>query len=301
MSKQLPNIFKSNFFNKIELVNGVWSVRDLDDYCENFHLQWKTFAKTQFDSYTGLSLTYDRFKKNTLWKESEMKGKKILEIGSGAGRFTEIFKKMDIYLTTCDLSKSIFVNKENNESDKINFVRCSIEELPFKKNYFDYIFCYGVLQHCKDGKSLFKNILKLLKKGGRLSLDWYKKYYFPYSSVTTKYLFRPITTRLSPEKLLKIINFYVPKWIKIDTFIKKLPYGTFISGFIPVCCYNYFYLDLNDKEKLKWSIMDTFDALGAKYDKPINSKELNILAKENKLTNFKIHQGSNGWVLNLKK
>ena len=68
-----------------------------------------------------------------------MKGKKILEIGSGAGRFTEIFKKMDIYLTTCDLSKSIFVNKENNESDKINFVRCSIEELPFKKNYFAFI------------------------------------------------------------------------------------------------------------------------------------------------------------------
>ncbi|MFL2676289.1 MAG: class I SAM-dependent methyltransferase [Alphaproteobacteria bacterium] len=301
MSKQLPNIFKSNFFNKIELVNGVWSVRDLDDYCENFHLQWKTFAKTQFDSYTGLNLTYDRFKKNTLWKESEMKGKKILEIGSGAGRFTEIFKKMDIDLTTCDLSKSIFVNKENNKSDKINFVRCSIEDLPFKKNYFDYIFCYGVLQHCKDGKSLIKKIVELLKKGGRLSLDWYKKYYFPYSSVTTKYLFRPITTRLSPETLLKIISFYIPKWIKIDTFIKNLPYGNIISGFIPVCCYNYFYLDLNDKEKLKWSIMDTFDALGAKYDKPINYRELNLLAKENEMNDFKIHQGSNGWVLNLKK
>ncbi len=301
MSKQLPNIFKSNFFNKIELVNGVWSVRDLDDYCENFHLQWKTFAKTQFDSYTGLNLTYDRFKKNTLWKESEMKGKKILEIGSGAGRFTEIFKKMDIDLTTCDLSKSIFVNKENNKSDKINFVRCSIEDLPFKKNYFDYIFCYGVLQHCKNGKSLIKKIVELLKKGGRLSLDWYKKYYFPYSSVTTKYLFRPITTRLSPETLLKIISFYIPKWIKIDTFIKNLPYGNIISGFIPVCCYNYFYLDLNDKEKLKWSIMDTFDALGAKYDKPINYRELNLLAKENEMNDFKIHQGSNGWVLNLKK
>ena len=98
MSKQLPNIFKSNFLNKIELVNGVWSVRDLDDYCVNFHLQWKTFAKTQFDSYTGLSLTYDRFKKNTLWKESEMEGRTILEIGRVAGRFTEIFKKMDIFL-----------------------------------------------------------------------------------------------------------------------------------------------------------------------------------------------------------
>ena len=99
----------------------------------------------------------------------------------------------------------------------------------------------------------------------------------------------------------KIIRFYIPKWIKIDTFIKNLPYGNIISVFIPVCCYNYFYLDLNDKEKLKWSIMDTFDALGAKYDKPINFRELNLLAKENEMTNFKIHQGSNGWVLNLKK
>ena len=56
--------------------------------------------------------------KNTLWEESEMKGKKILEIGSGAGRFTEVFSKMNIDLTTCDLSKSIFINKKNNNSKK---------------------------------------------------------------------------------------------------------------------------------------------------------------------------------------
>ena len=29
--------------------------------------------------------------------------------------------------------------------------------------------------------------------------------------------------------------------------------------------------------------------------------ELNLLAKENEMNDFKIHQGSNGWVLNLKK
>ena len=75
MSKQLPNIFKSNFFNKIELVNGVWSILDLDDFCVNFHLQWKTFVKTQFDSYTGLSLSYDRFKKIRYGKNQKWKGK----------------------------------------------------------------------------------------------------------------------------------------------------------------------------------------------------------------------------------
>ena len=42
--------------------------------------------------------------------------------------------------------------------------------------------------------------------------------------------------------------------------------------------------------------MDTFDALGEKYDKPINSWELNLLAKEIDPNNYKIHQGSNGWV-----
>lgn len=114
MSKQLPQIFKSNFFNKIELINWVWSVQDLDNYCENFDLQCKTFAKKQFDSISNLNLTFERFKKNTLWKKSEMKGKRILELGSGAGRLTEIFKTMNVDLTICDLSKSIFVNKENN-------------------------------------------------------------------------------------------------------------------------------------------------------------------------------------------
>ncbi|MBL18398.1 MAG: SAM-dependent methyltransferase, partial [Flavobacteriaceae bacterium] len=89
---KFPKIFKEKFSNKIKLINGVWCVENLNDYCENFYLQWKSFSNTQFDSFTGLNLTYDRFKKNTLWKESEMKGKRVLELGSGAGRFTEIFK-----------------------------------------------------------------------------------------------------------------------------------------------------------------------------------------------------------------
>jgi len=301
MKMKFPKIFKEKFLKKIKLINGVWCVENLDDYCQNFYLQWKSFSNTQFDSFTGLNLTYDRFKKNTLWEESEMKGKKILEIGSGAGRFTEVFSKMNIDLTTCDLSKSIFINKKNNNSKKINFVRCSLEDMPFQENYFDYIFCYGVLQHCQDGKLIMKKIVKLLKNGGKLSLDWYKKYYFPYSSVTTKYLFRPFTKRLSPEILLKIIKFYVPRWLKVDTFIKKLPYGSYISGFIPVCCFNYFYLNLKYEEKVKWAIMDTFDALGAKYDKPISFKELETEVKKIKPDYYKIHQGSNGWVLNLRK
>ena len=49
------------------------------------------------------------------------------------------------------------------------------------------------------------------------------------------------------------------KILPIDTFIKKLPYGS---------CYNYFYMQISENEKVQWAIMDTFDALGAKYDKP---------------------------------
>ena len=47
--------------------------------------------------------------------------------------------------------------------------------------------------------------------------------------------------------------------------------------------------------------MDTFDALGAKYDNPISDKEMSIIAKKIGLDNFKIKKNGSILILNGRK
>tara|TARA_B100000029_G_scaffold515750_1_gene624474 strand:- start:177 stop:1097 length:921 start_codon:yes stop_codon:yes gene_type:complete len=299
--EELDSKFKKKYIQK----KGVYISSNINDFDEkavyNFSLQWEKFQKTQFDSYTNQPTTFNRLFKNTKWKEKDLKGKKFLEVGSGAGRFTEILKKMGCKVSSVDLSDAIFVNAKNNKSKNINFYKTSIYDMPFKKKYFDYIFCYGVLQHLPDGNKAFAELLSFLKKNGRLSIDWYKVYFYPWSSVTTKYLYRPITKRMNPNLLFKFLEWFIPKWLPVDTFIKKLPAGRNLAGLIPICCYNYFYMKIPEDQKIQWAIMNTFDALGAKYDIPKTFFGMKKLVKSLKKIEYEIFAGSNGWVLNLKR
>ena len=83
----------------------------------------------------------------------------MLEADSGAGRFTEILAETGEFVTF-DFSNAIDANKLNNsEFSEYYFFQADILEIPFKDNYFDYVFCLGVIQHTQhpDFNSLSVN------------------------------------------------------------------------------------------------------------------------------------------------
>ena len=47
---------------------------------------------------------------------SEIKNKLIIELGSGAGRFTEILLSAGCYVISVEMSDAIYVNSSNNKS-----------------------------------------------------------------------------------------------------------------------------------------------------------------------------------------
>ena len=49
------------------------------------------------------------------------------------------------------------------------------------------------------------------------------------------------------------------------------------------------------------AILDTFDALGAKFDKPLRPKKLEKIASKIKLKKFIVKKGATGLVLNAVK
>ena len=268
---------KLNFFLSRKKIYNFTSKNSFH-YSESFSYQWSKFKKIQLDSYTNIPLSYNRLIENTKWKLNKLKNKTVLEVGSGAGRFTEIFSKTDCYLFTTDSSNAIQVNHENNKKNikKIFFIKNEIENDIFKENAFDYIFCYGVIQHTQNPFLTLDILINKIKINGKLSVDFYRKFKYPTWYSTPKYLWRPITKRVEIKILYQIIKFYIPIYLPIDTFLKKLfkKFSTVICGLIPIPCYNYYFTSLSNKLKIQWAILDTFDALTPKYDYPLTKKQI---------------------------
>lgn len=277
------------------------------DYCNNFGIQWNRFPVTQYDSKSGYPLTKNRLFKSSGWKADELKDALIIELGSGAGRFTEILLSSGAYVVSVEMSDAIFSNHLNNKSEKIIFIKSSLNDLDFLENLFDYVLCYGVAQHTPNPFNTYKSCCNFSKKGGKVSIDHYIKIYHPSPFYTPKHFWRPITKRMPPALLLKIISFYIPYYFPIDTFLKKkLPtmFSKLIRGCIPIPCWNY----SNEKnfsqerEKLiEWAIMDTFDALSAKYDKPLRPNQVKNIATKLNLKDFEVKKGGNGILFNAVK
>ena len=137
----------NDFFIKKD---NIYIDKRLEDYSSNFGLQWNEFPITQFDSHTGFPLTKNRLLSSSEWDLNEIKDKLIIELGSGAGRFTEILISAGSYVVSVEMSEAINVNSLNNNSENIIFIKSSINNLKFLNDVFDYVLCYGVAQHTPD-------------------------------------------------------------------------------------------------------------------------------------------------------
>jgi hypothetical protein len=63
-----------------------------ENYAEIFGFQWKTFRTAQIDSvrYSG---SLETFRKKTGFSEEFVKGKRILDVGVGAGRYADLVSR----------------------------------------------------------------------------------------------------------------------------------------------------------------------------------------------------------------
>ena len=168
--------------------------------------------------------------------------------------------------------------------------------MPFKYEYFDKVFCFGVLQHTPNVKAAFMSMVPFLKKQGELAVDVYAKAWKTY--LLTKYWWRPLTRRLDKEVLLKALRAIVPLWFPISCALYKIPrpLGTWLSQGIPIANYIKDFPEMPNKDLLEWAILDTFDMLAAEYDKPQSLSTLRGWMEEAQLEVLYCGPGDNGYV-----
>lgn len=266
-----------------------------ESYAENFGDQWNVFSKTQLDSELQNGMSATRLWTGTEWDPKDLKGKSLLEIGCGAGRFTGSFLDAGAEVWSVDLSRAVEAcHKNHGDHKKLHVSQASVFELPFSCASFDYVFMFGVMQHTPSPVDALKVALSMACSGGKVAVDVYHKKE-KYGRFTSKYRWRWLTTKLSPVFLRKCIAWYIPHWIKVDDWlVDHVPtIGFKMATIIP--CWNYRgMLPLTDKERVEWAILDTYDALGACYDIPFTRKEFVECLQQMHDIKFWVKRGGNG-------
>jgi SAM-dependent methyltransferase len=272
-------------------------VRSTGTYADSFGFQWERFARTQLDSRTDrFKISEVRIRECSGWTPELLRGQRVLEVGCGAGRFTEVLTRWGAEVVALDLSTAVYVARRNAPRGAV-FARADAVKLPTAER-FAFVFCYGVIQHTPAPEETFRSLADALAPGGRLSLDCYAKgiSWEPYHA---KYLWRWLTTRLPLPILYALVWSYVPLWLPVDTVLRRIPViGLKLASIIP--CFNW----ILSVRHLSWesverTVLDTFDALSARYDKPQTRETLERWCKEVGAQHYSVEAGANGFVVNL--
>ena len=96
-------------------------------------------------------------------------GKNILDIGTGTGEYLDIFKDLKANCIGIDSINNFKIKKNKNfELIKVDLFQY-LRKAP--KNYFDFIFCFEVIEHLEEKDEIFKLIKKTLKDKGILFMS----------------------------------------------------------------------------------------------------------------------------------
>lgn len=235
------------------------------NYVKSFGLQWMSFSKTQLDSYTGIGITRERVLRMFGKIFDQLDNKAVLEVGCGAGRFTEVLLKQNLWLTAIDLSIAVLANERNNGNNKnLRIVQASALDLPFAPEQFDVVFCPGVVQHTPSPSETIDHLFRQVKPGGWLIFDQYR--FNLASFLRTTWVFRLILKRLDIERSLKITDFLVKVMLPLHKFCaKNRILEIILFRFSPITSHFRGYPTLTSEDQKLWARLNTHDNLTDYY------------------------------------
>lgn len=240
-------------------------VREDSTYADAFGLQWITYRTTQLDSHTGTTISYDRARRclgDEGWALLHRPERTdVLEVGCGAGRFTEVLLQSRAHVTSVDYTVAVEANQANfPQDDRHRVIQSDLRRLPFAPGQFDLVFCLGVIQHTPCPEESIAKLYEQLRPGGLLVIDHYT--YHPSWYTRSAPLVRQALRRLPPEEGLRwterLVSFFFPlhRRTKHNRAAHLL-----LSRLSPVWSYYHHYPQLSDEHQYQWSLLDTHDSL----------------------------------------
>jgi SAM-dependent methyltransferase len=276
------------------VVAGIPRFVPRENYAAGFGLEWTKHARTQYDSYSGIPASEQRFFGQTNWPR-DLTGEVILEVGSGSGRFTEQAARTGATVVSLDYSYAVDANfASNGARSNVLIVQADVFALPFRPRTFDRVFCFGVLQHTPSPSRAFAALPSVLKPGGALCADIYKVSFWR-TIAQTKYWVRPFTRRMNPDRLYAGVRRWVDFMWPLANVIRRLPKGYAINWRLLVADYSF--MGLQGQMLKEWSYLDTFDMLAPRYDRPATKETFRRWAEQANLADIDAYHSPHGVVL----
>ncbi len=187
----------------------------------------------------------------------------VLEIGSGAGRFIRSLKKyypsLNCYGGDLDDDNIEFAKKLN---DGVTYTAFNAESMPFEDEMFDAVMLFDVLEHVEKPDDLISEIMRILKKGGKVHfyVPCEKNSFMFYWKLKNKHAGHIL--RLNADEVIEMM-----KGSGFD--IAKVEYSTYLIGQM----IDIFYWSLIDVERFRMPL------LMANIEKDTQHKDESIFRK----------------------
>jgi len=281
----------------VPVVNGIPRFVGSTNYASGFGLQWTTFRKTQLDSDTGLTISRDRLAGALGRSLAVLSGKNVLEVGCGAGRFTELMLAAGARVCACDLSQAVEANYENCNGSPGYFVcQADVRHLPFAPQSFDFVICLGVIQHTPDPEETIAALARHVRPGGTLVIDHYAlDYPRNFLQRNLRRLFIRLPARVAKPVAIKLSRALLP--------LHRLTWNerrgvwrlrSLLRRISPLIDYYEVYPQLGKQRLREWAILDTHDTLTDYYKHLRSAEQIEACLRACGLVELEVYYGGNG-------
>lgn len=256
--------------NSYHITNGIPRFVKNEGYSDNFGYQWNRWARVQFeDCNVGGSMqnhTTNMFVSITQYLAEKLRGKTVLDIGCGPGRFSDVAAKMGASVIALDYSTAIDAAKANfaGQDADILFVQGDALRLPIKNDCVDFSFTIGVLHHTPSPVTGVREAFRVTQWGGQFALRVYAaKGFYTYPMVrfwrgvflTMKPVFKHYPPLLY-SYLFGTLGYALGKiWRPLSYPLRVI----FPTAWLP---------------DYRWTILDTFDAVATTYQSGHTPEEI---------------------------
>lgn len=247
-----------------------------EDTCDNFGFQWNRWKAIQIDRLEGHHLSETRFFDNVPWDREWMKGRRILDAGCGAGRFSDVAAGHGAHVVACDLSDAVDACRENTRghAERVHTLQASVYSLPFREGCFDAAFCFGVIQHTPDPARTMETLPRYVRSGGLLAYDFYERTPWERPWVP-HFFFRRFTPRWPPRRLLGFSHLLVALFFPLAWVVSRVPLLRSLCPVLPIAINSSHELSL--RTQYQWTVLDTFDWYGPLFEQRQHFREVAAL------------------------
>jgi SAM-dependent methyltransferase len=237
--------------------NGVPRFVSNDQYAGNFSHEWTVHRTTQLDRAESTE-SERTFAEKTGWGPDDVRGRLVLDVGCGMGRFADVVLRWGGRVVGVDLSYAVDSARANlAHHESFSAIQASVFALPFRPESFDLIYSIGVLHHTPDTRRAFQGLPPLLRTGGGIAIWVYSLHAYPRQGIEERRdrVLRSVTTRM-PSRLLYALCRALCR--------VRVPFGPLWHLLLPGFVFHAL-PKTHSYDSYDWRVLDTFDWYSPRY------------------------------------